>query len=180
MTNLITKYQQEVLPKLKEEFGLVNNLAMPRVEKIVLNSSVIEAIANKEALEKVKDQLATISGQRPAVRRARQSISSFKLTEKDPIGVVVTLRGKKAWNFLEKLIAIVIPRMRDFRGLLQSKFDKNGNYSLGISEQILFPEIDYSKIDRIRGLVVTIVVKNSNKEKSQRLLELLGAPFKKN
>jgi len=180
MTNLITKYQQEVLPKLKEEFGLVNNLAIPKVEKIVLNSSVVEAIENKEALEKVKDQLATISGQRPAVRRARQSISAFKLKEKDPIGVVVTLRGKKAWNFLEKLIAIVIPRMRDFRGLLQSKFDKNGNYSLGISEQILFPEIDYSKIDRIRGLVVTIVVKNSNKEKSQRLLELLGAPFKKN
>src|SRR3989338_6552089 len=107
---------------------------MPRVEKIVLNSSVIEAIANKEALEKVKDKLATISGQRPAVRRARQSISSFKLTEKDPIGVVVTLRGKKAWNFLEKLIAIVIPRMRDFRGLLQSKFDKNSHYSLSILE----------------------------------------------
>src|SRR3989304_3811535 len=180
MTNIISRYQEEVLPKLKEEFGLSNDLAAPRIKKIALSSSVTEAISNKDVLEKVKDQLAIIAGQRPAARLAKKSISAFKLKEKDPIGVMVTLRGKKAWVFLEKLISIVMPRMRDFRGLSPSKFDKSGNYSLGLDEQILFPEIDYSKIDKIRGLVVTIVIKNSNEEKSQRLLELLGAPFKKN
>ena len=179
MTNIISRYQEEVLPKLKEEFGLSNDLAAPRIEKIVLSSSVTEAISNKDVLEKVKDQLAIIAGQRPAVRQAKKSISAFKLKEKDPIGVMVTLRGKKAWVFLEKLISIVMPRMRDFRGLSQSKFDKSGNYSLGLDEQILFPEIDYSKIDKIRGLVVTIVIKNSNEQKSQRLFELLGMPFRK-
>ena len=179
MTNIISRYQEEVLPKLKEEFGLSNDLAAPRIEKIVLSSSVTEAISNKDVLEKVKDQLAIIAGQRPAARLAKKSISAFKLKEKDPIGVMVTLRGKKAWVFLEKLISIVMPRMRDFRGLSQSKFDKSGNYSLGLDEQILFPEIDYSKIDKIRGLVVTIVIKNSNEQKSQRLFELLGMPFRK-
>jgi len=179
MTNIISRYQEEVLPKLKEEFGLSNDLAAPRIEKIVLSSSVTEAISNKDVLEKVKDQLAIIAGQRPAARLAKKSISAFKLKEKDPIGVMVTLRGKKAWVFLEKLISIVMPRMRDFRGLSPSKFDKSGNYSLGLDEQILFPEIDYSKIDKIRGLVVTIVIKNSNEQKSQRLFELLGMPFRK-
>lgn len=179
MINLIRRYQEEALPKLKEEFGLSNDLAVPRIEKIVINSSVTEAISNRQILEKVKEQLATIAGQRPAARLAKKSISSFKLKEKDPIGAVVTLRGKKAWFFLEKLISIVIPRMRDFRGLTQSNFDKSGNYSLGIDEQILFPEIDYSKIDKIRGLVATIVIRNSNKQKSQRLFELLGMPFRK-
>ena len=179
MTNIISRYQEEVLPKLKEEFGLSNDLAAPRIEKIVLSSSVAEAISNRDVLEKVKDQLAIIAGQRPAARLAKKSISAFKLKEKDPIGVMVTLRGKKAWVFLEKLISIVMPRMRDFRGLSQSKFDKSGNYSLGLDEQILFPEIDYSKIDKIRGLVVTIVIKNSNEQKSQRLFELLGMPFRK-
>ena len=179
MTNIISRYQEEVLPKLKEEFGLSNDLAAPRIEKIVLSSSVTEAISNRDVLEKVKDQLAIIAGQRPAVRQAKKSISAFKLKEKDPIGVMVTLRGKKAWVFLEKLISIVMPRMRDFRGLSPSKFDKSGNYSLGLDEQILFPEIDYSKIDKIRGLVVTIVIKNSNEQKSQRLFELLGMPFRK-
>ena len=180
MTNLNKKYQEVALPKLKEEFELSNDLAVPRIEKIVINSSVVEAISNKEVLERVKDQLATITGQRPATRKAKKSISSFKLKEKDPIGAMVTLRGKKAWYFFEKLISIVLPRMRDFRGLTPSSFDEFGNYSLGIDEQILFPEIDYSKIDKIRGLVATIVIRNSNKQKSQRLFELLGIPFKKN
>ena len=179
MTNLNKRYQEEALPKLKEEFGLSNDLAAPRIEKIVINTSAAEAISNKEVLEKIKDQLAAIAGQKPAARLAKKSISSFKLKEKDPIGVMVTLRGKKAWYFLEKLIRIVIPRMRDFRGLAPSSFDMFGNYSLGIDEQILFPEIGYSKIDKIRGLVITIVIRNSNMQKSQRLFELLGIPFKK-
>jgi len=177
--NILSKYHGEVLPKIKEEFSLKNDLATPSIEKIVLNVGVAEALSNKEVLEKVKDQLAAISGQKPVIRGAKKSISSFKLRQNDPIGVMVTLRGKRAWYFLEKLIAIVLPRMRDFRGLLETKFDNFGNYSLGISEQILFPEIDYSKIDKIRGLAITIVIKNSNRQKSKRLIELLGGPFRK-
>lgn len=178
MTHLLAKYKQEVLPKLKEEFNFTNDLAAPTIEKIVLNVGVGEAIGNREVLGKVKEQLAIISGQMPRITLAKKSISAFKLRENDPIGVMVTLRGKRAWNFLEKLITIVLPRTRDFRGLSPKKFDKFGNYSLGITEQILFPEIDYSKIDKVRGLVVTIVVRNSTIEKSKRLLGLLGIPFK--
>lgn len=178
MTNLVIKYKEEMIPKLKEEFGLTNDMALPTVEKVVLASGVAEAITNREVLEKVKDQLAAISGQRPRVTLAKKSIASFKLKAKDPIGVMVTLRSKKAWQFLEKFISIVAPRMRDFRGSPTSNFDKFGNYSLGIPEQIIFPEIDYSKIDKIRGLVITVVFKNSNPQKSQRVLELLGLPFR--
>ncbi len=178
MTNLFIKYEEEMIPKLKEEFGLTNNMALPTVKKVVLASGVVEAITNREVLEKVKDQLAAISGQRPRVTLAKKSIASFKLRAKDPIGVMVTLRSKKAWQFLEKFISIVAPRMRDFRGFPTSNFDKSGNYSLGIPEQIIFPEIDYSKIDKIRGFVITVVFKNSNPQKSQRVLELLGLPFR--
>ena len=177
--SLYQKYQEEVLPKLKEEFGISNNLASPKIEKIVLNAGVAEAISAKDVLEKVKEQLSTISGQMPRITLAKKSISAFKLKEKDAIGVMVTLRGKRAWNFLERFIAIVIPRIRDFRGLSKEKFDRAGNYSIGLSEQILFPEIDYAKIDKIRGLVITVVIKNSDTQKSQKLLELLGAPFQK-
>ncbi len=177
--SLYQKYQSEILPKLKEEFGIKNNLAAPKIEKIVLNVGAAEAIGSKDVLEKIKEQLAQISGQMPRITLAKKSISSFKLKEKDPIGVMVTLRGKRAWNFLERFIATVIPRMRDFRGLSNDKFDQAGNYSVGLTEQTLFPEIDYAKIDKMRGLVVTIVTKNSDQQKSQRLLELLGAPFRK-
>ncbi len=177
--SLYQKYQEEILPKLKEEFGISNNLGTPKIEKIVLNVGVAEAIGSKDVLERVKEQLSTISGQMPRITLAKKSISAFKLKEKDPIGVMVTLRGKRAWNFLERFIAVVLPRIRDFRGLPKDKFDKAGNYSIGLQEQILFPEIDYSKIDKIRGLVVTIVIKNSEAQKSQKLLELLGAAFKK-
>lgn len=177
--SLYQKYQEEALPKLKEEFGISNNLGAPKIEKIVLNVGVAEAISSKDVLEKVKEQLSTISGQMPRVTLAKKSISAFKLKEKDPIGVMVTLRGKRAWNFLERFIAVVLPRIRDFRGLSKEKFDRAGNYSIGLQEQILFPEIDYAKVDKIRGLVVTIVIKNSEAIKSQKLLELLGAAFQK-
>lgn len=177
--SLYQKYQEEVLSKLAEEFGVKNNFAAPRIEKIVLNVGVAEGITSKEVLEKVKEQLSQISGQMPRVTLARQSISAFKLKAKDPIGVMVTLRGKRAWSFLERFIGVVIPRIRDFRGMPTDKFDHAGNYSIGLSEQILFPEIDYSKIDKVRGLVITVVIKNSDAQKSQKLLELLGAPFKK-
>ncbi len=177
--NLYQKYQDEILPKLREEFAIKNNLAAPKIEKIVLNIGAAEAIGSKDTMEKIKEQLAQISGQMPRITLAKKSISAFKLKEKDPIGVMVTLRGKRAWNFLERFTKVVVPRIRDFRGLPKDKFDKAGNYSIGLQEQILFPEIDYSKIDKIRGLVVTIVIKNSNPEKSQKMLELLGAPFRK-
>lgn len=170
---------KEVLPKIKEEFGLSNEFAVPKIEKVVINMGVADSLGNKESLEKAKEQLGVIAGQKAKVTRAKTAISNFKLKKGDPIGLMVTLRDKKAWQFLEKLIKIVIPRMRDFRGLSETKFDKAGNYSLGITEQILFPEVDYSKIDKIRGLVVTIVFRNSNTQKSKRFMELLGLPFRK-
>jgi len=179
MTNLVDKYRKEALPKLKEEFDLKNDLAAPAVEKVVVNMGLAEGSSNKEVLQKAKVQLAAIAGQRPRVTKAKKAIASFKLRAGDQIGLMATLRKKKAWNFLEKFIKITVPRMRDFRGLDPGNFDKSGNYSLGITEQILFPEVDYSKIDKIRGLVVTIVVKNSDPAKTKRLFELLGMPFKK-
>jgi len=180
MTAIFSKYQKEVVPKLKEEFNLKNDLALPVLEKIVINAGIADAITNKEVIDKVKDQLAAISGQKPKVTKAKKAISSFKLKQGDIIGMAVTLRGKRAWHFLEKLISIVLPRMRDFRGVNQSKFDKFGNYTFGFTEQIIFPEIDYSKIDKIRGLSATIVVKKSDIEKSKRFFELLGLPLRKN
>ncbi|MDP2632219.1 MAG: 50S ribosomal protein L5 [Candidatus Curtissbacteria bacterium] len=178
MTNLQTKYQNEIMPKLKDEFDIKNNLAIPSIEKIVINMGMAEAKDNKDVIVKVDEQLATIAGQKPKITRAKEAISTFKLRENDPIGMMVTLRGKKAWTFLEKLTALVLPRIRDFRGLSTSTFDKRGNFNMGMTEQILFPEIDYAKIDKVRGLVVSIVVKNSNPEKSKKLLELLGMPFR--
>lgn len=171
--------KKEALAKIKEEFQLKNDLAAPYIEKIVLNMGLAEAMSNKETLQKARDQLATISGQKPKITTAKKAIAAFKLREGDQIGLAVTLRKNKAWSFLEKFIKVVMPRMRDFRGLSETNFDKAGNYSLGITEQILFPEIDYSKIDKIRGLVITFVIKNSNPQKSKKLLELLGAPFRK-
>src|SRR3989344_4102952 len=179
MTNLNIKYREEIIPKLKEEFKIKNELALPCIEKIVINVSAAEALQNKEVLAKIKEQLAIISGHAPTITLAKKSISTFKLKAKDPIGVMVTLRGKKAWDFLEKLIYIVIPRIRDFRGMQDDKFDRMGNYSFGITEQTLFPYLDYSKVDKVRGMVVTIVVKKSDPKKSKRMLEFLGMPFRK-
>lgn len=179
MTNLNIKYREEVVPKLKEEFGIKNELALPSIEKIVVNVGAAEALQNKEVLGKIKEQLAIISGHAPTITLAKKSISTFKLKAKDPIGVMVTLRGKKAWDFLEKLIRIVIPRIRDFRGMHDNKFDKIGNYSFGLAEQTLFPYLEYSKIDKVRGLVISIVVKKSDPEKTKRMFELLGVPFRK-
>ena len=140
-------------------------MALPYLEKIVLNASVVDGLSDKGVIEKVKSQLGQISGQMPKITLAKKSISTFKLKEKDPIGVTVTLRGKRSWDFLENFISLVAPRMRDFRGMPDDKFDEKGNYSFGVAEQILFPQIDYSKIDKTRGLVVTIVIKKSDKQK---------------
>lgn len=179
MNNLLTVYQNEVIPKLKEEFKVTNNMALPKVVKVVVNVGASEALTSKDVLDKIKEQLAIITGQQPRITLAKKSISTFKLKEKDPIGVMVTLRSKKAWDFLEKLAKIVAPRIRDFRGFSDDKFDTKGNYSFGMTEQFLFPQLEYSKIDKTRGLVITIVIKNGDPQKSKRLLELLGLPFKK-
>lgn len=177
--SLLGVYTKEVEPKLMEELGIDNFHALPRIEKVVVNVGAAEALSSKEVLTKIKEQLATITGQAPRVTKAKKSISTFKLKEGDPIGVMVTLRGKKAWDFIENFAKIVTPRIRDFRGLPSEKFDERGNYSFGMTEQILFPQIDYSKVDKIRGMVITIVIKNGNKQKSKKLLELLGLPFRK-
>lgn len=180
MADFANYYQQEVAPKLREEFGVKNNLALPTLEKIVINMGLAQALSAKEVIEKASQQLAQITGQKPKITRARKSIANFKLKQGDAIGAMVTLRGKRAWSFLEKLKTVVMPRMRDFRGLPTDKFDKMGNYSLGLSEQTLFPEVDYSKIDKLHGLVISLVIKSSTGEKSKRMLELLGLPFKQN
>ncbi|KKR78037.1 MAG: 50S ribosomal protein L5 [Candidatus Curtissbacteria bacterium GW2011_GWA1_40_9] len=177
--SLMSTYYQKVAPKLMEEFGVKNALALPRIEKVVINVGAAEALSSKDVLEKIKEQIAIITGQRPRITEAKKSISTFKLKEGDPIGVMVTLRGKMAWDFIEKFAKIIAPRIRDFRGLPDEKFDVRGNYSFGMTEQILFPQIDYAKVDKIRGLVFTIVIKNGDPEKSKKLLELLGLPFKK-
>lgn len=178
MGDLRDKYQKVVLPKLKEELGLKNNLAAPAVVKVVINMGLAEA-SNKDVQEKAKAQLAQISSQLPKITKAKKAIANFKLQAGDPIGAVATLRGKRAWSFLTNLLHLVLPRMRDFRGLDESKFDKFGNYSFGITEQTIFPQIDYAKVDKTRGLVISIVFKNSNLEKSKRLMELLGFLFRK-
>lgn len=179
MSNLLSIYNEEIIPKLKEEFKIKNTLALPRIEKVVVNIGASEALTTKDILEKIKEQLAIISGQQPKITKAKKSISTFKLKQNDQIGAMVTLRNKKAWDFLDKFITIVIPRIRDFRGLSKEKFDIGGNYSIGITEQSIFPHLEYSKIDKARGLVVTIVIKNGGKEISPRFFELLGLPFKK-
>ena len=179
MNNLLSVYNEEIIPKLKEEFKIKNNLAIPRIEKVVVNVGASEALTSKDVLEKINEQLAIITGQKPKITLAKKSISTFKLKQNDQIGTMVTLRSKKAWDFLDKFTKIVIPRIRDFRGLSKEKFDKSGNYSFGIAEQSIFPHLEYSKIDKTRGLVVTIVIKNGSKEKSLRFFELLGLPFKK-
>lgn len=179
MINLATDYHKEIVPKLIDEFKIKNVLALPRIEKVVLNVGASEALSSKDVLAKISDQLGTISGQKPKITLAKKSISTFKLKQNDQIGVMVTLRGKKALDFMQKFATIVLPRIRDFRGLSKDKFDSHGNYSIGISEQSIFPHLEYSKIDKTRGLVVTIVVKNGSKEISPRFFELLGLPFKK-
>ncbi len=171
-------YREEIVPTLMKEFGYSSVMAVPRLEKIVVNIGVGEAVQNAKALDAAMEQLAAITGQKPAVRRARKSIAAFKLRAGMPIGVMVTLRGDRMYEFLDRLVNIALPRVRDFRGVSARSFDGRGNYTLGIREQIVFPEVDYDKIDRIRGLEVTIVTTARTDEEAKRLLELLGMPFR--
>ena len=173
------RYEQEIRPRLQERFGYSSPMEVPRLEKITLNMGVGEAKQDSRMLEAAADQLATIAGQRPNVRRARKSIAAFKLREGMPVGVSVTLRRARMWEFLDRLMSVAIPRVRDFRGLSARSFDGRGNYSMGIREQIIFPEIDYDSIDQVRGLDVTVTTSASSDEEAFALLIELGMPFQR-
>ncbi|MEJ2638694.1 MAG: 50S ribosomal protein L5 [Desulfosarcinaceae bacterium] len=178
MSQFKDRYEKEVAPKLQEQFGFKNPYQIPRLEKIVLNMGLGEAIQNMKILDTAVDELKAIAGQKPIVTRAKKSIAAFKLREGMPIGCMVTLRRQRMWDFLNKLVNIALPRVRDFRGISGKAFDGNGNYSLGIKEHIIFPEIDYDKIDKIKGLNVSIVTSAKTDEEGKALLKLMGMPFK--
>jgi large subunit ribosomal protein L5 len=171
------RYEQEIRETLRQRFGYSTPMDVPRIEKITLNMGVGDAKQDSNTLEAASDQLATITGQRPNVRRARKSIAAFKLREGMPVGVSVTLRRARMWEFLDRLMSIAIPRIRDFRGLSPRSFDGRGNYSMGVREQIIFPEIDYDSIDQVRGLDVTITTTAGTDEEAYVLLRELGMPF---
>ncbi|MGB7861324.1 MAG: 50S ribosomal protein L5 [Acidimicrobiia bacterium] len=179
MARLRTKYRDELAPKLQEDLGLGNVMQVPTLEKIVLNMGIGEAIADKKAVEEALDELGLISGQKPRINRARKSIANFKLREGMPIGVSVTLRGDRMWEFFDRLLSIAIPRVRDFRGLNPKAFDGHGNYSVGASEQLIFPEIDFDRVTTTRGLNITIVTTAENDEQGKALLDAFGFPFRK-
>lgn len=177
MANLKTKYQEEVVPALQKQFNYRNVMMVPRLDKIVVNVGLGEAVQNAKALDAAVGDIATITGQRPIITRARKSISTFKIRTGMPIGCKVTLRGERMWDFLEKLIYVALPRVRDFRGVSPKAFDGRGNYALGLKEQLIFPEIDYDKIDKIRGMDVIIVTTAKTDEEAKALLKGLGMPF---
>ncbi len=172
-------YYNECVPALKEEFGYTNIMQVPKLEKIVLNMGLGEAVQNPKIIDGAVDELTRIAGQKAVVTKAKKSIASFKLREGMPIGCRVTLRGDRMYDFLSKLVNIALPRVRDFRGMSPKWFDGRGNYSLGIKEQIIFPEIDYDKIDKIKGLNITIVTSAPTDNEGRSLLGLMGMPFKK-
>ncbi len=173
------KYEKEVVPQLMKEFGYKNVMEVPKIVKIVLNMGIGEATQNPKVVDYAMEQLAAIAGQRPCVRRARKSIAQFKLRKGMPIGVSVTLRKNRMWEFLDRLITLALPRVRDFRGVSDKSFDGRGNYTLGIPEQIIFHEINYDTIDKVRGLSVTIVTTAETDEEAKALLEKLGMPFRR-
>ena len=174
---LLLKYRQEFVPQLINEFGYKVPLQAPRMEKVVMNVGLGEALTNSNAIDSVSQMLTAISGQKPVVTRARKSIAGFKIRDGMQIGVMVTLRGRRMYEFMERLINAALPRIRDFRGVPRTSFDGRGNYSLGIREQIIFPEIDYNRIDRIRSFQVTFVTTAQKDEEAIRLLEMFGLPF---
>lgn len=175
---LLESYRSEIVPQLLEEFEYRNRYEAPRLEKIVVNIGLGEAVQNARALDAASEDLATITGQKPVVTRAKKSIAGFRLRKGMPIGAMVTLRGDRMYEFLDRLIGTALPRIRDFRGLSPHSFDGRGNYTLGLREQIVFPEIDYDNIDRTRGLEVSIITTATSDEEGRRLLLLLGMPFR--
>ena len=177
MSQLKQRYTTEVIPALKSEFGYKNAMQVPRLEKIVVNIGLGEALTNAKAVDAAVGDLALITGQRAIVTKAKKSIATFKVREGNPIGAKVTLRGERMWDFLERLTRVALPRIRDFRGVSGKSFDGRGNYTLGMKEQLSFPEVEFDKIDRLRGLEVTIVTTAKSDEESKKLLSMLGMPF---
>ena len=178
-TRMLDKYKDEVIPALNKEFGLTNPMAVPKLTKIVVNMGIGRATQNSKLLDSAVEDLKIITGQKPVVRKAKKSISNFKLREGQAIGASVTLRGAKMWEFMDRLVAIAIPRMRDFRGVPTKSFDGHGNYTLGLTEQIIFAEIDYDKMDALRGMNITFVTTARSDEHGMALLRFLGMPFRK-
>jgi large subunit ribosomal protein L5 len=171
-------YREQVVPTMTKEFGYANLLQVPRLQKIVVNVGLGEAISNGRAIEAASKDLATITGQRPVVTKAKKSIAAFKLREGMPIGIMVTLRGDRMYAFFDKLVNAALPRVRDFSGVSPKSFDGRGSYTLGLREQLVFPEIEYDKVDRIRGMQVTVVTNARTDEEARRLLQLFGMPFR--
>ncbi len=179
MNNLQKKYQTEIVPQLMKDFKFKSIMQVPKIEKIVINSGISDAVQNPSAVNEVRNELALITGQRPVITKAHHSIAAFKLREGMKVGVKVTLRRVKMYDFLEKLINIALPRVRDFRGLSKNSFDQQANYTLGVKEQIIFAEIDYDRLNKLRGMDITLVTSTANRQEAFQLLKYLGLPFKK-
>jgi large subunit ribosomal protein L5 len=178
MSRLRERYEKEVIPALKKEFGYSNAMAIPKVEKVVVNMGLGEATQNAKIVDTGVDELSRITGQKAVVTRAKKSIAQFKVRQGMPIGTMVTLRGERMWDFLDRLISVALPRVRDFRGVSAKGFDGRGNYTLGLKDQLLFPEIDYMKVDKARGMNISVVTTAKTDEESRKLLQLLGMPFR--
>ncbi len=172
------RYQREIAPAIQKEFNITNPMATPRLEKIVINMGMGEAIANAKVIDTAADELRAITGQKPVTTRAKKSIASFKLRQGMPIGTMVTLRGDRMYEFLDRLVSVALPRVRDFRGISPKAFDGRGNYTLGIRDQLIFPEIDFNKVDKARGMNISIVTTARNDEQARALLRALGMPFR--
>jgi large subunit ribosomal protein L5 len=172
------RYQKEIAPAIAKEFGISNPMAIPRVNKVVINMGMGEAISNAKILDTAADELRAITGQKPVVTKAKKSIASFKLRQAMPIGVMVTLRGDRMYEFLDRLVSIALPRVRDFRGVSPKAFDGRGNYTIGVREQLIFPEIDFNKVDKLRGMNISIVTTARTDEQARALLKALGMPFR--
>ena len=180
MTRLKEKYQKEVVPALQKEFGYKNVMAVPRIEKVVVNMGLGEATANAKLIDTGADEVARITGQKPVTRRAKKSIAAFKVRKGMPIATMVTLRGERMWEFLDRLMSIALPRVRDFKGVSPRGFDGRGNYTLGLRDQLLFPEIDYMKVDKARGMNVSVVTTAKTDQEARKRLQFIGMPFRQN
>ena len=178
MNRLKAKYNNDAIAALKKEFGYTNIMAVPKIEKVVVNMGLGEATGNAKIIDTGADELARITGQKPVTRRARKSIAQFKVRQGQPIGTMVTLRGERMWEFLDRLVSIALPRVRDFKGVSPKGFDGRGNYTLGLRDQLLFPEIDYMKVDKARGMNVSVVTTAKTDEEARKLLQFIGMPFR--
>ena len=180
MSRLKDRYSKEVVPALKKEFGYTNIMAVPKITKVVINMGLGEATQNSKIVDTGAEELGKISGQKAAVTRSKKSIAQFKVRQNMPIGAMVTLRGQRMYDFLDRMISIALPRVRDFRGISPRGFDGRGNYTLGLRDQLIFPEIDYLKVDKARGMNISVVTTAKSNEEARRLLRLIGLPFRQN